>query len=467
MKKISFILCLSLATGIAVAEKAQPIVALDFEEGGINIQTSSAGDKCVASRNPDASGINTSSRVGKYTHKNNQYAIEEHQVGRLNPNVPTIHLGYYDSFEFKVYIPSTTNSGGFMVLLCSDGPDRGSDPNVQSENWEMQYRSYPSIPEDASFNPVRDAWAKIERKGYVSGRELGMIPFGYRRGEKVTDSEKEIVYFDDFIFHPRQSNKICAYRESFYFYGEDPTYNGKGSWSGDPNKEHTMYPGTSWAVPLQTGAARWVGGVELKANSVEFEWVSGRDHVLVLAPDIDDMLIEGIPVLSKLKNLSLGIDVKTKAPKIEYRANGTGDWTAIDFSKSSTTVSGSWNTFEFDLALSNVNTIDLRLSGKEITGYCNVDNITIWGTDEDWDPAPASLSNVSVSSINMYPNPVTDMLKVEGDFHQIDIYDIQGKLVISDSGKRSEINVSHLPGGMYITKVHSVEGIYSYKIFKR
>ncbi|MDR1585233.1 MAG: T9SS type A sorting domain-containing protein [Prevotellaceae bacterium] len=464
MKKLfSFVSCFVLVTSIAVAEKAQPIVALNFEEGGIDIQSSSPGDKCVASRNPGASGINTSPRSGKYTHKSGMWTSEEHQVGRLNPNVPTIHLGYYDSFEYKVYVPSTTNNGDFMIVLCSDGPDRGTDPNVERENWEVQYTTYPSIPEDENYNSLRDTWAKVERGGYVSGRELGMFQFGFRRGEAAPDPEKEIVYFDDLIFRPRQSNKICTYKESFFFYGKD-----NSSWTGNPNQEVTMYPGTAWSVALQTGKDRWVGGVELKTNSIEFEWVSGKDHVLVLASDLDDILLEGIPVLSKLKNLSLAVDVKTKAPKIEYRANGTGDWTAIDFSKSGTAVGGTWNTFEFDLGLSNVNTIDLRLSGKEISsGVSNIDNITIWGTDEEWDWSTASVPNVSVSSINMYPNPVTDILKVDGDFHQIDIYDIQGKLVVSDSGKRSEINVSHLPGGMYVTKVHTVEGVFSSKIFKK
>jgi len=54
-----------------------------------------------------------------------------------------------------------------------------------------------------------------------------------------------------------------------------------------------------------------------------------------------------------------------------------------------------------------------------------------------------------LSHLAIYPNPINDVLHVDGDYDVIQIFDILGKSLLK-SEKKSEINVSHLSAGTYI-----------------
>jgi len=63
-------------------------------------------------------------------------------------------------------------------------------------------------------------------------------------------------------------------------------------------------------------------------------------------------------------------------------------------------------------------------------------------------------------SIKIFPNPVENVLSFDGDLAQINeinIYDITGKLFLS-SEPTLQINVSHLPQGIYFIKIEFVNG---------
>jgi hypothetical protein len=58
----------------------------------------------------------------------------------------------------------------------------------------------------------------------------------------------------------------------------------------------------------------------------------------------------------------------------------------------------------------------------------------------------------SVSDIYGYPSPVVDQLYLEGTgdvVYTIDLFDLHGKLILSQSGTH-RIDMSSLPGGLYI-----------------
>ena len=181
MKKLSFLISsLLIVTGASFAQQRESIVALDYDKVSL-VSSSPAGngDNASPAMNPDPSGLNESTIVGKYIHLNEKWITEEQQVGARNPNIQDIDLRFYTGIELLAYVPANTNKGSFWLELKSDGPGVGAgDNNVQRENWERQFIQYPTIPIDPiSTTPLTDTWFKIEYKNILSGRKVGMIAF--------------------------------------------------------------------------------------------------------------------------------------------------------------------------------------------------------------------------------------------------------------------------------------------------
>lgn len=74
----------------------------------------------------------------------------------------------------------------------------------------------------------------------------------------------------------------------------------------------------------------------------------------------------------------------------------------------------------------------------------------------------------NISDINIYPNPVKDILNVESSdrIYKINIYNITGRLIKSIDNK-SQIDMSNQPNGMYLLKVTTEKGDFLNKILKK
>ncbi|MEZ4804154.1 MAG: T9SS type A sorting domain-containing protein [Bacteroidia bacterium] len=82
--------------------------------------------------------------------------------------------------------------------------------------------------------------------------------------------------------------------------------------------------------------------------------------------------------------------------------------------------------------------------------------------------ATLSLDENTISSLlNMYPNPVQNMLNInsETEILEVLIYDMQGKLVL-ESGKSNTIDVNSLNKGVYVVTVRTSEGVAHQTIIK-
>ena len=62
--------------------------------------------------------------------------------------------------------------------------------------------------------------------------------------------------------------------------------------------------------------------------------------------------------------------------------------------------------------------------------------------------------NEDISSLSVYPNPVKDILTINGMYSSVEIYDIYGKLVLSSDAKQT-INVSSLSDGVYFININT------------
>jgi hypothetical protein len=70
-------------------------------------------------------------------------------------------------------------------------------------------------------------------------------------------------------------------------------------------------------------------------------------------------------------------------------------------------------------------------------------------------------------SINVYPNPVSNVLNIKSDerIESIEIYSLEGKLMSRTTNSNS-INVAEFSNGIYLLKVQTVNKIYQTKIYK-
>jgi len=67
------------------------------------------------------------------------------------------------------------------------------------------------------------------------------------------------------------------------------------------------------------------------------------------------------------------------------------------------------------------------------------------------------------SEFNIYPNPVKDVLTIEGTYTSVDIYDVFGKLVLTAESAKT-INVATLSNGVYILNINAQNGVTTQKI---
>jgi len=71
--------------------------------------------------------------------------------------------------------------------------------------------------------------------------------------------------------------------------------------------------------------------------------------------------------------------------------------------------------------------------------------------------------NDFTSNLSVYPNPVKDVLTIEGNYTSVDILDVSGKLVLSSESTK-DINVKSLADGVYMLNIKTENGIAVKKI---
>lgn len=76
--------------------------------------------------------------------------------------------------------------------------------------------------------------------------------------------------------------------------------------------------------------------------------------------------------------------------------------------------------------------------------------------------------NDFINNISVYPNPVKDILnfKTEHNISKVEVYDISGRILSSNSVLENKIDLSNLKTGNYILKLYTEKGIMNTKIIK-
>jgi hypothetical protein len=84
-------------------------------------------------------------------------------------------------------------------------------------------------------------------------------------------------------------------------------------------------------------------------------------------------------------------------------------------------------------------------------------------------PLSTGVSESIEMDINIYPNPATDKLWIEGGVadqtSRISIFDLSGKVLVSEkvNGRKQELVVSHLSPGIYLLQFQEEEATLTRK----
>ena len=72
------------------------------------------------------------------------------------------------------------------------------------------------------------------------------------------------------------------------------------------------------------------------------------------------------------------------------------------------------------------------------------------------------------SSSYVYPNPADNILNLSVDeVDRVEIYNLLGKLMLSEANPDSKIDVSSIPQGLYIVKIITDNDCYTEKFIKK
>jgi len=96
-----------------------------------------------------------------------------------------------------------------------------------------------------------------------------------------------------------------------------------------------------------------------------------------------------------------------------------------------------------------------------------------WNIQEDVifsEDCTLGVSDISLADINIYPNPVNDVLYIENNEHikidKITVSDILGKVILIEKNSFNQINLSELKSGILLMKIETENGIITKKLIK-
>jgi hypothetical protein len=108
------------------------------------------------------------------------------------------------------------------------------------------------------------------------------------------------------------------------------------------------------------------------------------------------------------------------------------------------------------------------IDGTPETSF-EITNIQYYGDQASFDVHffNVGIETHEMSCAHLYPNPVEDILNITlNDVRNIEIYDLLGKMMLSETNPDSKINVSSLPQGIYIVKIITDNDYHTEKFIK-
>ena len=188
----------------------------------------------------------------------------------------------------------------------------------------------------------------------------------------------------------------------------------------------------------------------------------GLGHNIALKTD-GTIWTWGLNNSGQLGNGTIDITLPTTAELVPVQVGSDSNWTRISVGSHSTFASKddadwAWG-FNSTYMLGNA-----LVTGNQ-SSPVGINNCNILSVDE-------ILTEHTL--LTVYPNPANDFINLESNYtpiQKIEIYDIQGRLVLSQIVRETllqyHLNISELSSGSYLLKATTNQGIESIKIIKR
>jgi hypothetical protein len=432
----NFILLALMLTSVTVISQNAPI---DFETDGYGANWTWAvfenddNPPLEIIANPDMTGANTSATVAKFTAR---------QTGQPWAGCESMH-----GADIGTYSINTTNSTIKIMVWKTVISDVGIKL-VKPDGW--------SLGEIKVANTMVNEWEELTfdfssqmEEGYD---QIVVFPDFDLNGR----TQDNIIYFDNITFHEmgsgtpspeeaapiptqNQANVISMYSDAYTNVAVDTW---RTPWS-EAILEDIMIDGN----PTKKYSAVNFAGIETVGPNLMDVTEMTHFHLDIWTPDANDF---------KVKLVDFGAD----------QAFGGGDDTEheIIFVAPATE---SWISYNIPLAdftnLLNRNHIAQLILSKPPLGTFYLDNVYYYND-------LVGLAHAPSNELSVYPNPTNSVwyLNSEEIIHEIQIYDLSGRLIITEHPHQSgiiQIDAFDLESGMYLLRINGNQ-IKDFKIIK-
>lgn len=396
---------------------------------------------------------------------NGKYVIGEH---------PGAYTGLLFIVETEQLITITSDVDGGLIST-GDVSDEGiivgsfTDPSALSEN--MTPCDVPAI-----YNYKEDTWTALDRPegvivvgGGFSGNATTISSDGKLIGGYLPTANKKYVYsgmiwngdgsVSSILPDPQKAagakiNSISDDGKVACGWREDALYGKVAIWK-DGELLPIDKPGHGTAVSPN---GKYVGGNFLDGvhrMGVPFIWTEETGIVAVNHPE--DIFAGEVSGISDNGRIAIGhIDFNSM---VDHHPFIIVDGVYHDFDEYMLTnygIKGPEDASFFTVS-------SMSADGKVLSGFSLVNDARVpWILVFD---EPMGVKNeLENLSVSVYPNPVSDILNIEGDYTSATIYDNLGVAVVSDNVSCGKINVSNLSEGIYFVKVMKEKSSRTYKI---
>lgn len=432
----NFILLALMLTSVTVISQNAPI---DFETDGYGANWTWAvfenddNPPLEIIANPDMTGANTSATVAKFTAR---------QTGQPWAGCESMH-----GADIGTYSINTTNSTIKIMVWKTVISDVGIKL-VKPDGW--------SLGEIKVANTMVNEWEELTfdfssqmEEGYD---QIVVFPDFDLNGR----TQDNIIYFDNITFHEmgsgtpspeeaapiptqNQANVISMYSDAYTNVAVDTW---RTPWS-EAILEDIIIDGN----PTKKYSAVNFAGIETVGPNLMDVTEMTHFHLDIWTPDANDF---------KVKLVDFGAD----------QAFGGGDDTEheIIFVAPATE---SWISYNIPLAdftnLLNRNHIAQLILSKPPLGTFYLDNVYYYND-------LVGLAHAPSNELSVYPNPTNNVwyLNSEEIIHEIQIYDLSGRLIITEHPHQSgiiQIDAFDLESGMYLLRINGNQ-IKDFKIIK-
>lgn len=170
---------------------------------------------------------------------------------------------------------------------------------------------------------------------------------------------------------------------------------------------------------------------------------------------------------------------------IRLKVEDSNDPTHTCETETNTTVSGAWEALEFDF-INQAPGTELLSVGLAMGWTYNMASIffnfgtdgatagekTYYFDDVQFGGVVLGTSNFEINKLSVFPNPSNESWTVyseKSDIISVELFDLQGKLMLmlNPNNRTAKINASHLPNGIYVSKISTHSGISVIRLLKK